>query len=293
MTYSAQSCIERDTAPGKSSDLQCKFTFEWISVKDLDQDTLQQCYQLVLKLRKMYIESGMGWDAKGKKNDMAQPKLMYLIARFREEPSVVAGFLSVALEHESEPFVVESKSQQEKPEPEPTPTTKVDENNSSPASVSNSDAILAIPNMDGNKAINQAFVYELHVKDKYRGHGLGTKMMSSLVQSCKRAQYAACTSDSPSKQPFRILLTVFTCNNSARAFYQKQKFQTAIQPDGTPSIFNENDSEKENDDPSDDQETRAVVRRRVTRSGASVATRNSASDSSKYCRGWRELQLVL
>lgn len=272
------------TSPHDERAKDVKIQFEWTPCDEVSEDRLDQCYKLVLRLRKMYMQSGMGWNSRAKKKEMRQPQMQYLFAVPEHEPNAIAGFASIMFECSTD--LVESDKEND----------DVDKNR----------AAISMDRDNASQITDQAYLYELHVDNAYQGCGLGKSLLSKLIDKCKLSTFSV--SETPT--PFKICLTVFSANSTALKLYSTFGFHVAKTSSGSLCIYNENTSDSDSDNESnnvndksdkigDDQGTleRTTQRRRITRSGKSVdistTTPSNLRALALFTRGWRELELRL
>lgn len=107
-----------------------------------EEDMFNQCYKLIRKLRGFYIGSGMGWNAKEKKQEMSQKHMKYIIlylpkqdhhdASRRRTTNIVTAFCSFLEDYEDD--------------------------------------------------LNVVYVYELHVNKGYQRNGYGKHLLNEMIK---------------------------------------------------------------------------------------------------------------
>ncbi|ANB11963.1 histone N-acetyltransferase (predicted) [Sugiyamaella lignohabitans] len=169
---------------------------ELISAQLLTNEDFIACYNMVRKLRGLYIASGLGWNAKDKKAEMRYtPGMQFLVIR---SPATSTPITSSPV----------------------TPNT-----DTAPAVTAFASFVLDDHLNEDGTGDRVTYLYELHVSPTNQGSGYGRQLINEIRR----------LSTLKTGSPLPIALTVINANHKARAFYRHLGFTPIANDDEPPA----------------------------------------------------------
>lgn len=210
------------------------FFRHWITPSDIPESDLDACYKLIRGIKSMYDSSGMGWDPKGKKEEMRMSDLEYFIV-YEVDSKNNSGIASRIINFFT---ATDTNDDQERPNKRAKTEDTKEYTSLNGAKVvaflslqpiapeyigsedfeEDSEDAGTETSMELDQEISKAnnaqpdsrvsYIYEIHISKAYRSRGLGKQLLEKAKRRCAEEPVSR-----------KLMLTVFKVNKSAQNFY--------------------------------------------------------------------------
>ncbi|KAF2013606.1 hypothetical protein BU24DRAFT_424605 [Aaosphaeria arxii CBS 175.79] len=198
-------------------------SYDIVPSPQLTKEDFNSCFELIKTTsRADYVASSQGWDSSRKIKEMKHPEMQYILIRYCEhDPRPSPGSLIQSSTASKSPHAAAPDALSDN---DAKPSVAVTSTDISPNN-GESTAVTATPPSPSpvvgflsfvfekddppNDHVDVVYIYEIHLSASLRGAGLGAHLLTVVEDICYKQKFS------------KVMLTVFTRNKAASAFYRK------------------------------------------------------------------------